>query len=175
MNRKNMAILLVVIIIVVAIIIVALVVLPSIFAPPVSISGINPSTDLTTDALLASTLAGKPLDQASVDTSVEQVFTDGGSFEVTHTTAEYDGVTVHIIKAQFTSDASDVLVVLLDDDAWYGGASASMKTNDWFTASKGGRSAFFWRSNIWVFGVDAENDTVRNNVASDFVQHLKTF
>ena len=174
MNKKYMAILAAVIIIVVVIVVAAVVILPGLFKPPVDISGIDLSTDMTSSTLLASTLAGKQLDQGSVSTSNEQVTTDARDFEVTHTTAEYDGVTVHIIKAQFSSDTADVLDVLINDDGWYGSASASTKTNDWFTASKGGRSAFFWISGVWVFGIDAESDTVRNNAASDLAQHLRT-
>jgi hypothetical protein len=174
MNKKYIAIVAAVIIIVVVMVVAAVVILPGLFKPPVDISGISLSTDMTGSTLLASTLAGKQLDQGSVGTSNEQVTTGARDFEVAHTTADYDGVSVHVIKAQFTSDASDVLDVLLSDDDWYGSASASTKTNDWFTASKGGRSVFFWRSDVWVFGIDAENDTVRNNAASDLVQHLRT-
>jgi len=79
-----------------------------------------------------------------------------------------------VLKAESTSDASDALKLILEDEDWYGGASSYTKTNDWFTASKGGRSIFFWRSGVWIFGVDAENDNTRNSVAEDFVQHLRT-
>lgn len=171
MNKKYIAIIAVVAIVIIAIIAVVLVVLPGLFTPPVDISGINPATTMTTDELLPSTLAGKQL--GSVDTVNATVTTDSTSFEVEHTSAEYNGVTVHIIKTQSESYASDTLDVLLDDDDWYGGASSHTQTNDWFTASKEGRSAFFWRSGIWIFGVDAENDSTRNDVANDLVQHLK--
>jgi len=171
MNKKYIAIIAVVAIVIIAIIAVVLVVLPGLFTPPVDISGINPATTMTTDELLPSALAGKQL--GSVDTVNATVTTDSRSFEVEHTSAEYNGVTVHIIKIKSESDASDTLDVLLDDDDWYGGASSHTQTNDWFTASKEGRSAFFWRSGIWIFGVDAENDSTRNDVANDLVQHLK--
>jgi len=173
MNKKYIAIIAVVAIVIIAIIAVVLLVLPGLFTPPVDISGINPATTMTTDELLPSALAGKQLTEGSVDTGNATVTTDGTNFEVEHTSAEYNGVTVHIIKTKSESDASGTLDVLLDDDRWYGGASSHTKTNDWFTASKGGRSAFFWRSGIWVFGVDAENDSTRNDVANDLVQHLK--
>ena len=173
MNKKYIAIIAVVVIAVIAIMVVALLVLPGLFTPPADISGINPSTTMSTDELLPSTLADKDLTAGSVDTVNATVTTDTRSFDVEHTSAGYNGVTVHIIKAQSESDASDTLDVLLDDDDWYGGASSHTQTNDWFTASKGGRSAFFWRSGRWVFGVDAENDNTRNGVANDLVQHLK--
>jgi len=171
MNRKYIAIIAVVAIVIIAIIAVVLVVLPGLFTAPVDISGINPATTMTTDELLPSALADKQLTEGSVDTVNVTVTTASRNFEVEHTSAEYNGVTVHIIKTKSESDASDTLDVLLDD--WYGSASSHTKTNDWFTASKGGRSAFFWRSGVWVFGVDAENDSTRNAAANDLVQHLK--
>ncbi len=174
MNKKYIGIIALVVVVIVVILAVALFVLPGMFSPPVDISGVNPSTDLLTTELLPPTLAGKQLNTGSVTTEAELVTVGTRMFEVQHTSALFDGVTVHIIKAQSVSDASDTLEVLLDDDAWYGGSSTYTKTNDWFTASKGGRSAFFWRSNIWVFGIDAEDDSTRNSVASDLVQHLKT-
>lgn len=169
MNKKYIAIIAVVAIVIIAIIAVVLVVLPGLFTPPVDISGINPATTMTTDELLPSALADKQL--GNVDTVNVTVTTASRNFEVEHTSAEYNGVTVHIIKTKSESDASDTLDVLLDD--WYGSASSHTKTNDWFTASKGGRSAFFWRSGVWVFGVDAGNDSTRNDVANGLVQHLK--
>lgn len=171
MNKIYIAIIAVVAIVIIAIIALVLLVLPGLFTPPVDISGINPATTMTTDELLPSALADKQL--GNVDTANKTVTTDSRNFEVEHTSAEYNGVTVHIIKTKSESDASDTLDVLLDDGDWYGSASSHTKTNDWFTASKGGRSAFFWRSGIWVFGVDAENDSTRNDVANDLVQHLK--
>ncbi len=42
------------------------------------------------------------------------------------------------------------------------------------TASKGGSTAFFWRSGMWVFGIEAPNDNLRNDVAQDLVQYLKS-
>ena len=166
---------LVAVVVVVAIVIVAVVTLSGLFSSPVDISGINPSTDMAASALLPSTLSGKQLDQGSVNTSNLSVGSFSQSFDVIHTTAQYDGVTVHIFKAQSTSDTSDLLGGLLSDSRWYGENSAYTRTNDWFTARKAGRSAFVWRSNVWVFGVDAENDTVLNNAATDLVQYLKTF
>jgi hypothetical protein len=175
MNKKYLIILALVVVVVVAIIVVAVVILPGLFTPPVDISGINPSTNIAGSALLPATLAGKQLDQESVDTSDFSVSTFSRDFVTIHTTAQYEGVTVHIFKAQSTSDGSDLLGGLFSDDGWYGGASSSVKTNDWFTVSKAGRSAFVWRSSSWVFGVDAENDAVRNSAARDLVQYLKTF
>jgi hypothetical protein len=172
MNKKYIIIAAIVAIVVV-IIVAAVLVLLSLFTAPVDVSGINLSTSLTTNDLLPLTLADRQLTAGSNVTGSEVVTTDFRSFNVMHTSAEYDGVTVHIIKAHSASDASDTLGVLLNDDAWYGSASSSVKTNDWFTVSKGGRTAFFWRTDLWVFGVDAENDTIRNAVANSLVQHLK--
>jgi len=98
MNKKYVAIIAVVVVAVIAIMVVALVVLPGLFTPPADISGINPSTSLATDELLPSTLADKDLTAGSVDTVNATVTTDTRSFEVEHTSAEYNGVTVHIIR-----------------------------------------------------------------------------
>jgi hypothetical protein len=170
-NKKYLAI---VAVIVVAVIIgiVAFVFLSGIFNPPVDISGINIATTRTNNELLPSTVAGL---QLGSNITEDELFTsDSNSFDVTHTTAQYGDLTVHIYKTQYSSDASDALTVLLSDESLYGGASSSVKTNDWFTANKGGRSVFFWKSGVWVFGIDAENDTIRNTVANDFVQYLRS-
>jgi hypothetical protein len=174
MNKKYIAFIAAVVVVVIAVIVVAVLVLPGIFTAPVDISGINLATARTTDELLPMTLADKNLIAGSNITEDEVVTGDTLSFHVTRTSAQYNGVRVYIIKAPSASDASETLGVLFDDDAWYGGASSSVKTNDWFTASKGGRTAFFWKSDIWVFGIDAENDTIRNNAAKDLVQYLKS-
>jgi hypothetical protein len=174
MNKKYIALIAVVVVIVVAIVVVALVILPGLFTPPVDISGINLSTSMTTSQLLPSTLGDKQLVQGSNTTETTVVTTDSRTFDVEYTSALFDGVTVHIIKAQTVADAADTLDVLYDDNAWSGSGSTRTKTNDWFTASKTDMSAFFWKSDVWVFGVDAENDTIRNAAASDFVQYLKS-
>jgi len=174
MNKKYIAIIGAVVIVVIAIAVAALVILPGLLRAPVDISGVNPSTTLTTEALLPSAVAGAQLVNGSVYNETLTADTGTRTFELEHTRAEYNGIFLHVLKAQSTSDASDALRLILEDENWYGGASSYTKTNDWFTASKGGSSIFFWRSGIWIFGVDAENDTARNSAANDFVQHLRT-
>lgn len=174
MNKKLVAIIAVVVVVVVIVIAAVVVILPRLFTPPVDFSGISLAATRTTDELLPMTLADKDMVTDSNDTR-EQVVTVGTtSFNITHTSAQYDEATVHIIKTQSASEASDTLGVVFEDDAWYGGASSSTKTNDWFTASKGGSTAFFWRSGIWIFGIEAPNDNLRNDVAQDLVQYLKS-
>jgi len=174
MNKKFVAIIAVVVVAVVIVIAAVVVILPSLFAPPVDFSGINLATTRTTDELLPMTLADQSMVADSNDTRTQTVTSGTSSFSITHTSAMYGEATVHIIKTQSASEASDTLGVVFEDDAWYGGASSSTKTNDWFTASKGGSTAFFWRSGIWVFGIEAPNDNLRNDVAQDLVQYLKS-
>ena len=38
----------------------------------------------------------------------------------------------------------------------------------------GERYSFWWRSGVWIFGVDAENDDILNQAAKDLIQHLKS-
>jgi len=174
MNKKFVAIIAVVVVVVVIVIAAVVVILPSLFTPPADFSGINLADTRTTDELLPMTLADLSMVADSNDTRTQTVTSDTTSFSITHTSAMYGEATVHIIKAQSASEASDTLDVVFEDDNWYGGASSSTKTNDWFTASKGGSTAFFWRSGIWVFGIEAPNDNLRNDVAQDLVQYLKS-
>lgn len=175
MNKKIIAIIAIVAIVVIAIgAVLALVILPGLFTPPVDISGVSPSTSLTGQELLPSTVAGEQLVIDSNYTETLTADTGTRTFDLEHTRAQYNGIYIHIFKAEFTSDASDTLTLLLDDEDWYGSPSSYTQTNDWFTAVKEGRSVFFWRSGTWIFGVDAENDNTRNNAANDLVQHLRT-
>ena len=174
MNKKIIAIIAIVAIVVIAIgAVIAFVILPGLFTPPVDISGVSPSTSLTGQELLPSAVAGEQLVIDSNYTETLTADTGTRTFDLEHTRAEYNGIFIHIFKVEFTSDASDTLALLLDDEDWYGGASAYVQTNDWFTAIKEGRSVFFWRANTWIFGVDAENDTIRDNAANELVQHLR--
>jgi len=87
--------------------------------------------------------------------------------------ALYDGITIIIIKADDKSDASDTLDVIYEDE--YGSGSGSYtKTTNWFKCHVDGRCAFFWRSSIWVFGVEAGDGETRNQAAEDFVQYLRS-
>lgn len=74
---------------------------------------------------------------------------------------------------------------------WYRLDSVVTKAEDsvgvvWFTTkgetgggmfnldhSKEERSAFWWRSGVWIFGVDAQNDTILDQAAKELIQHLK--
>jgi len=174
MDKKYIAIIGVVVVVIIAIAVAALVILPGLFKPPVDISGVSPSTALTAEGILPSAVSGEQLVAESVYNETLTVDTGARTFDIEYTRAEYDGIFIDVFKAESTSDASDTLRLLLEDEDWYGGASSYTQTNDWFTANKGGRSVFFWRSGTWIFGVDAENDSTRNNAANDLVQHLRT-
>jgi len=175
MNTKIIAIIAVVAIAVIATAaVIAFVILPGLFTSPVDISGTNPSTTLTPQELLPTTILGNPTVPDTFLNQTLTVYGDTTTFEVEYARIEYDGIVIRIFKAQSTSEASDTLRLILEDEDWFGGASSYVQTNDWFTAIKEGRSVFFWRSNTWIFGVDAENDDTRNNATNDLVQHLRT-
>lgn len=174
LNKKLLIALVIVVIVIVAVAVVAVfIVLPGLFAPPVDISGVNPPVTMTTEELLPTELAGIQLVAESVQTGDTQVTTDTRSFYVEYTQASYDGITIIIIKADDKSDASDTLDVIYEDE--YGsGSGTRTKTTNWFKCQIDGRSAFFWRSSVWVFGVEAGDGDTRNQAAEDFVQYLRS-
>lgn len=172
MNKKLVIALVIVVVAVVAVV-VGIFVLPDLFTPPVDISGVNPPATMTTEELLPTELAGNQLLTGTIQTSDAQVTIDTTSFLVDHTLALYDGITVNIIKADDKSDASDALDVIYEDN--YGsGSGTRTKTTNWFKCDVDGKCAFFWRSGIWVFGVEAGDNDTRKQVAEDFVQHLRS-
>lgn len=165
MNKKLVIAIVAVALIVIAVVaIVAYVFLSRAFKPPVDISGVSPSPNLTTEQLLPEALINKPLTSNYTTTK----YLDGTP--IYYTTAYYDEVIVHIAKAPSYADASETLNALYDA---YEFARSTTKTSNWFTAKGEGYSAFFWKSGVWVFGVEAENSDVRDQVATEFVQHLR--
>ena len=144
--------------------------LSSAFRPPVDASGINLSPTLTTEEVLPAQLINKPLDEESVYTRQRAGTTDGVEFTVTQTSAEYDGITVHIVKVGTELDASRALDVFYDG---YTGTGTKTKTLDWFIFEGGGTSVFFWKSGRWVFGVEAGNSETRNQAATELVGTLR--
>lgn len=163
-SKRKILMIVVVIVVVVIIVAAAAYFLLGAFKPPVDISGVSPSTDLTTEQLVPSALIGKQL----VDNYTDIKYLDGTPID--HTIAQYDGVTVSVYKAPTEIDASDILNALYDE---YELARARTKTPDWFTAEVDGYRVFFWKSGIWVFGVEAENSETRNQAATELIQHLR--
>jgi len=159
------------ILIIAAVIVVAMIIVAAVcfllgaFKPPVDISGVSPSSDLTTAQLVPSTLIGTQL----MDNYTGIEYLDGTP--IGYTTAQYDGVIVSIYKAPSHADASGTLNALYDE---YEYATSRTKTSDWFTAEGTGYSVFYWKSGIWLFGVEAENSNTRNQAATELVQHLKS-
>jgi hypothetical protein len=170
------------------------VVIPGLFGPLVDTSGISIPTNMAAADLLPSEVAGESFASGSVVT--ETLYTvvctsyfvtevadediEDIKFQVEYTRALYDGVVLHAFKApsiDYRWESEGVLYTLLNDCDWYGCASIFPKNywtdgDSWFTAKKEGRSAFFFRSGAWVFGVDAENYLARNRFARDLIQHL---
>lgn len=172
MNKKLLIALVIVVVAVVAVV-VGVFVLPGLFAPPVDISGVNPPATMTTEELLPTELAGNQLLTGTIQTGDAQVTTDTRSFLVEHTLALYDGITINIIKADDKSDASDALEVIYEDE-YESGSGTRTKTTNWFKVDIDGRYAFFWRSGVWVFGVETGDSDTRKQAAEDFVQHLES-
>ena len=170
--NKNLLIALVIVVIAVVTVVIGIFVLPSLF-PPVDISGVNPRATMTTAELVPTKLAGNPL-VGTAQTGDLQVTSDIRSFIVEHTLALYDGITINIIKADDQSDALDALDVIYEDE--YGsGSGTRTQTTNWFKADIDGRSAFFWRSGVWVFGVEAGDSDTRKQAAEHLVAHLEFF
>jgi hypothetical protein len=144
--------------------------LSSAFTPPVDTSGINLSSTLTTEEVLPAQLINKPLNEETVYTRQRVGTTDGFEFTVTQTSAEYDGIMLHILKAGTELDASRALDIFYD-----GYTSTGTKTiaSDWFTFEGGGTSVFFWKSGRWVFGVEAGDRETRNQAATELVQEFR--
>jgi hypothetical protein len=168
---------------------------PILLGPLVNISEINTPTNIDLAGLLPSKVNGEQLDSGSIET--EKLYVVCGHFlsaevapedidkikyNVEHTRAQYEGVVIHLFKASWW-DTQTILYILshvgtkddisLDVD-WYGAALSSFGWVDRVTLTKGDRSAFFWRSGEWIFGVDAENHEIRNDAAIDLFQHLKS-
>ncbi|KPV62929.1 MAG: hypothetical protein AOA66_1119 [Candidatus Bathyarchaeota archaeon BA2] len=100
-SKRKILIIAVVIVVVVIIVAAAAYFLLGVFKPPVDISGVSPSTDLTTEQLVPSALIGKQL----VDNYTDIEYLDGTPID--YTIAEYDGVTIAIYKAPSQTDASE--------------------------------------------------------------------
>jgi hypothetical protein len=171
LNKKLLIALVIVVIAVVAVVI-GIFVLPGLFAPPVDISGVNPPVTMTTAELLPTELAGNQL-VGTAQTGDVQVTSDIRSFIVERTLALYDGITINIIKADDESDASDTLDVIYED-VYGSGSGTRTQTTNWFKVDIDGTSAFFWRSGVWVFGVEAGDGDTRKQAAEALVQHLES-
>jgi hypothetical protein len=170
------------------------VVTPGLFGPLVDVSGINIPTNMTAADLLPSEVAGEPLTSGSIDTEtlyqivcfhnlvaeVADEDIENVKFQVEYTRAQYKGSVLHVFKvppSDYSYETRDVLQTLLRDCDWYGCASYFPKeqyhnVDSWFTTTKGGRSAYFFQSGVWILGVDAENYLARNRFARDLIQQF---
>ena len=157
-------------VIVVVVVIGAYFLLSGIFKPPIDTSGINLSHTLTTEEVLSAQLANRPLDEETVYTRQRIGTIDGAEFTITQTSAEYDGIIVHIVKAGTELDASRTLDIFYDG---YTGTGTKTKTSDWFTFEGSGTSVFFWKTGRWVFGIEASDSTTRDQAATELVQELR--
>jgi len=146
MSRKWLLIVSVIVVVVGALGVGVYFLLGGAFRPPVDASGINLSSTLTTEEVLLGQLVNKPLNEETVYTRQRVGTTDGVEFTVTQTSAEYDGIVVHIVKAGTELDASRALDIFYDG---YTGTGTKTKTSDWFTFEGGGTSVFFWKSGRW--------------------------
>jgi hypothetical protein len=144
--------------------------LSSAFRPPVDASGINLLPTLTTEEVLPAQLINNPLNEETVYTRQRVGSTDGFEFTVTQTSAEYDGIMLHVLKAGTELDASRALDILYDG---YTGTGSKTKTSGWFTFEGGGTSVFFWKSGRWVFGVEAGDSETRNQASTELVQEFR--
>jgi len=170
MSKKWMLIVSVIVVVVGALGVGVYFLLGSAFRPPVDASGTNLSPTLTTEEVLLAQLVNKPLNEETVYTRQRVGTTDGVEFTVTQTSAEYDGIVVHVVKAGTELDASRALDIFYDG---YTGTGTKTKTSDWFTFEGGGTSVFFWKSGRWVFGVEAGNSEKRNQAATELVESLR--
>ena len=169
MNKRNIAIIAVV---VVAISVAAYFLLSGIFAPPVDISGINLSQDLTPEELAPAQLVNYPLDDVHTGWHIFHA-TEPDEFSVYRSYGSYDGgkLLAFIFKAEDKSEASEAFELLYDSYSF--GATSMTKTSDWFT-TENSLKVFFWKSDRWVFGIEAENSEIRKQAATELVEELKS-
>ncbi|TRO48196.1 hypothetical protein E2P60_01440 [Candidatus Bathyarchaeota archaeon] len=148
------------------------------FEPPVDTSGINLSSDFTTEGLLPTQLVGISLNEEKVITYPIVGSRNFVEFNVSRTIATYDGIVLEIMKADNEDEATLVFEVTFDMEDYFGDASGFMhktKAPWWFTYESEGISGFYWKSGIWVFGVEAVNGEIRNQAAEEFVLALRGY
>lgn len=141
-------------------------------SPPVDVSGINLSSDITREDLLPDQLVGESL---NTETVVGGWKSGSGYGYVQTTEAEYGGVTLHVWKAATEQEATSALEDYYDDpfDFFYSGSTQKTGTQSWFTFDGSGISGFAWTSGVWIFGVEAENAQTRNQAATEWMQELR--
>jgi hypothetical protein len=96
-----------------------------------------------------------------------------GEYHVNKTSAEYDGVTLRVWRAETEIEAMRAFDGHYDYLFEVSGFASGAKTPWWFTFEDSGTSGLVWHSGVWVFGVEAGNGETRNQAAAEWVRTLK--
>ena len=148
------------------------------FEAPVDTSGINLSSDFTTEELVPTQLVNKPLNEEKIFTFPAWGWGTHGEYNVTKTSALYDGILIEIIKADSEPEANTYIERMYDREDFFEDASGvrtRFKGPSWFTYEADDISGIYWKSRIWVFRVEAVNGEIRNQAAEEFVQELRGY
>jgi hypothetical protein len=142
------------------------------------VSGINLSPNLTTEELLPTQLANKALNEEKVYTHPGWGMRNFVEYNYMKTSAHYDGIIIEIIKADNEDEANLFFEMTYDHEDFFDDSSGSRsksKTSWWFIYEASGISGFYWKSGVWVLGVEAKNSEIRNQATIEFVQELRGF
>ena len=102
---------------------------------------------------------------------------DGVEYNARKTSAEYDGITLRVLKAETEVETPAVFERYFDDpfEEHVSGWTKKTKTIWWFTFEGGGTNGFAWISGVWIFGVEAGDAEARNQAAAEWVQELRGY
>lgn len=142
-------------------------------SPPVDFSGINIPSSLTRLELLPDELMNEPLNMENLVGG----WMSSGYGEVLKTAMEYNGITLRVWKAENLDGAKDAFEDYYSDAAFSEYVEYIMEEKpipSWFTFEDEGISGFVWVSDIWVFGVEADDAETRNQAASEWIQELRS-
>ena len=143
---------------------------------PLDLSGIDLPQNLTTEGLLPTQLANKTLNEEKVFTGPAWGYGTFGEYNVTKTSAHYDGIIIEIIKADDEPEASFYYARSYDREDFFDdvyGHQSKFRGLSWFTYDADDISGVYWKSGIWVFRVESEDQENRNQAAEEFVQELE--
>ena len=139
-------------------------------------SGIDLSQNLTTEELLPTQLANKTLNKEKIYTFPAWGWGTLGEYNVTKTSALYDGILIEIIKADDEPEANFYYDRVYDREDFFddvSGARHRFRGPSWFTYDADNTSGIYWKSGIWVFRVESENQETRNQAVEELVKELE--
>jgi hypothetical protein len=97
-------------------------------------------------------------------------------YNVIKTTAHYNGIILEISKADTEDEANLFFEMTYDGEDFFDDSSGfrrKTKTSWWFTYESQRISRFYWKSGVWIFGVEAGDDETRNQAVQEFIQERR--